>query len=60
MPPIFDLDPVAESVSSRSKLLDALLRKFAQPVAIRLFRLQLDRNIEITQPVNIGSKVASQ
>jgi hypothetical protein len=57
MPPILGLKPVAESASSNSKLLDTILRQFAQPFPVRLLRLQLDGNIQIAQPVNIGSKV---
>ena len=56
---MLDLEPV-ESASSHLKLPNALPRQCTQPVPVRLLRLQLDRNIEITQPVNIGSKVASQ
>ena len=58
VPPILDFDPV-KSPSGGLELLDALPRQFVQPVPVRLFRLKLNRNIEITQPINSRSKVAS-
>jgi hypothetical protein len=60
MPAILNFKQVPESVTNHPKLLDSLLRRLAQAVVVRLLGLQLDRDIDITEAVSIGSKVAAQ